>query len=169
MTADRRKAVADKLAAENIYQVDYIRGSVGIMAALPIAYGLLTWFVGDALWSGSPVYATALAVPWAPQSWGTLFIALGVALLVCVRRRHFAMITTVSLISALVFATFMVSFGMEFFDSRNPSTLPPALNGGTLSLLMMNLTRHGIKMRQTNRLYAARTRACNAASCEQDD
>lgn len=168
MTADRRKVVADKLAAENIYQVDYIRGSVGILAVLPIVYGLLTWFVGDALWSGSPVYSTALSVPGAPQSWGTLFIILGVALLICVRRRHFAMITGVSLVAALVFSTFMVSFGMEYFDSGNPSTLPPAFNWGTLSLLMLNLTRHGVKMRQTNRLYAQRSRACNEA-CEQDD
>lgn len=153
MTSERRRALADRLFAEHIYKTDYIRGSVGLLAALPILYGLMTWIFGDDLWSGSEVYRTAMTTPGAPQSWGTLFIATGLTLLVCAARRRYTAVMVVSIVTALVLGMFMVMFGAEYAIRRNESALPPALAWGVFSLLFLNLCRLASKLRKLESLY----------------
>lgn len=153
MTTERRQALADRLLAEHIYHVDYIRGTIGLLAVLPIIYGLLTWVFPDELWSGSEVYNTALSVPGAPQSWGVAFVSLGVTLLLCAFKRCYRATMAVSLLIALVLGMFMVTFGTEYYLRHNESSLPPALAWGVFSLLFLNLYRLASKMRHLDESY----------------
>lgn len=154
MTQERRRALANRLLAESIYQTDYIRGTIGLLATLPTLYGLMTWFFGDDLWAGSEVYKTALTVPAAPQSWGTLFIAIGVTLYICAAKKRHRLTMTVSLITALMMGMFMVTFGVEYVARGNESALPPALGWGVFSLLLLNLWRLASKMNRLEKDYA---------------
>lgn len=153
MTAEQRKQVADRVYAEHIYAEDYIRGSIGLMAVLPVLYGLATWWFGDDLWSGSEVYKTALSVPGAPQSWGSVFITVGLTLLICAVRRNHTAVMVVTVTAALVMSMFMVSFTTEFVVSGNESAIPPAIAWLVFSLLFLNLSRLALKMRTMPRDY----------------
>lgn len=153
MTADRRKALADRLFAEHIYTRDYIRADITLFSLLPTGYGALTWIFGDDLWSGSEVYKTALSAPGAPQSWGTLFVALGVTLAVMAARRRYRVVAVVSAATSLMMALFMVMFVTEYVARSNESALPPALAWAVFSLLLLNLSRLGLKMSRLERAY----------------
>lgn len=155
MTEEQRSQLADRLFAEHIYQVDYIRGSIGLLAGLPVVYGVLTLIWGQELWAESPIYATALTVPYAPQSWGSTFIVLGTALLALAFRRRYLAVAWVSMALALVQGMFMVMFATEFFGSDNESALPPALIYAVLALLLLNLWRLGTKMHRLDRVYSS--------------
>lgn len=146
MTRQRRQELADYLLAEHTFHLDYIRGEVGMLSLLPIGYGILTWIFGEQLWAGSAVYRTALSMPGAPQSWGTLFIALGATLMVCGLRLRYRVVRVVAVGAALVLALFMVMFLTEYFTTGNASALPPALAWAVFSLLLLNMARHAVKM-----------------------
>ena len=151
MTADERKQLADRMMAEHMVHQAFIRGSIGLLSLLPILYGLLTWVFGDDLWSGSEIYATALTVPGAPQSWGTIFLVLGLVLMTGALRVHLRLVAWVSLLTALILATFMVMFGVEYLARQNESSLPPALAWGVFSLLFLNLWWLAHKMDRISR------------------
>lgn len=153
MTAEQREAVAARIYAEHLYQVDFVRGSIGLMALLPILYGIATWWFGDDLWSGSEVYKTAMGVPGAPQSWGSVFMAVGLTLMLCAVRRNYTAVEIVSGVAALVMSMFMISFGTEFVVSGNESAIPPAIAWLVFSLLFLNLARLALKMRRLPRDY----------------
>lgn len=153
MTSARRQALADRLLAEHIYTTDYIRGSIGLLAVLPILYGILTFAAGDDLWAGSAVYQTAMAVPGAPQSWGSVFAAVGSLQMFCAFRRHYRLVKFVSIVAALLLGMFMVSFGAEYCLRSNESALPPALAWGVFSMLFLNVSRLAGKMSRLEREY----------------
>jgi hypothetical protein len=153
MTKARRQALADRLLAEHIYKTDFVRGTIGLLAVLPILYGILTWTVGMDLWAGSEVYRTALTVPGAPQSWGSLFLVLGGLQMFCAFKRHYRLTQWVALAAALMIGMFMVTFGAEYWFRSNESALPPALGWGVFSVMYLNIARYGAKMSRLDAEY----------------
>lgn len=158
MTDQRRKALADRLQAEHIYHVDYVRGTIALLALLPVLYGVLTWTAGDDLWAGTDIYHTALRMPGAPQSWGTIFMVIGVTLMVCSVRRKYRLVMWVSIVAALVMGMFMITFGTQYVITSNEAALPPAIAWGIFSLLFFNLWRMASKMHTLESVYRAQNR-----------
>lgn len=151
MTEAELRALFARLEAEYYRQLDFIRTAGFLLGLLPLIYGILTWVFGDALWTGSQLYRTALEVPGAPQSWGTVFIVMGA--LTCLSSFWFRPKLTASatLGSALVLASFMFSFGWSAYQHESLSALPPTVVYGILSLLFFALARLAWKSRGTGR------------------
>lgn len=148
MALNAQEELIDNLVAEYILYVEYIRMSTAVMSLLPVSYGILTFVFGDDLWGSSPVYSTALRVPWAPQSWGLLFFALGVVNVWCaVRRRHTG--TAVCSVSiAVVMAMFMMTFLTETVVNHYISGVPPALVYAVFACAFLNRARLAWSMRR---------------------
>lgn len=141
MSQAERLALADKLAAEYTRLIDFVRTATVLLGLLPLMYGGLTWFYGDSLWAGSLAYGTALSVPWAPQSWGTMFIVVGVVIIGAARRGHRKCIAISTLVGALMLSMFMVTFLTEVFSNGKEGAWPPALVYGVMSLLFLARSR----------------------------
>lgn len=147
MTHDERIELGSRVYAEYMLLQDFKRTVTALIALLPIFYGLLTFVFGDALWASSPVYRSALQVPYAPESWGTAFVALGVGLLVSIRKGWHRWAAATSLATALTLAVFMVSFGIEAVRNTTLSALPPAMIYGIFSLLFLARARLSFAVR----------------------
>lgn len=154
MTPEGRKDLADFLLAEYIYRIDFIRGSIFVIGLLPLLYGISTWVFGMDLWSGSEVYNTALALPGAPQSWGSMFVSIGAGLVFCSFKRHLRVLRVAALAGALIMGMFMVTFSVEYYWRRNESAIPPALAWMIFSLMFFNLWRYASKMRTLEKVYS---------------
>lgn len=138
---------AVSLARQFEHQREALRFCCWIVAGLPILYGIATWLFGTSLWASSPVYTNALSVPGAPQSWGTVFIVLGVASIVCWERRACRIGAVVGMITSLVLACFMASFVLVGVQLHMPMAASPAISYGLFSLLYMNGARLAWKSR----------------------
>lgn len=132
--ADLNKA-ATCVAAQFEAQRDVIRFGAWVLSLLPILYGVATWVFGVQMWAHSDVYSRALAVPGAPQSWGTAFIVLGVANLVSFERQAYVWDAAVSLALALSMACFMASFVLAGFGLHLPMAVSPAISYGVFALM----------------------------------
>lgn len=141
MSAEDRLALADKLAAEYTRHINYIRTQTVLLGLLPVFYGLLTFIYGDALWGGSIVYRTALTVPYAPESWGVAFMALGTGVIIFAGVRYQVLLAASCILTALVLSMFMVTFLTEVVLGNNMSGLPPGVVYGIFSLSFMNRAR----------------------------
>lgn len=128
---------------------DSIRVSTWLIGMLPIVYGILTWTFGDALWAASPVYRTALAMPYAPQSWGVAFITMGVATIWFAERKAYRADMWACLTTAFVLAGFMASFLIVAVEDHTLAALPPTVVYALFALLFMNRARLAWKSRQT--------------------
>lgn len=137
MSQAERLALADKLAAEYTRLLDFTRTATVLLGLLPLIYGGLTWVYGDNLWANVEVYGTALTVPWAPQSWGALFIALGAGTIVSARMGRRRCIAGFTLASALLLAMFMVTFVTEAIKDSSPAALALSTVYGVVSLLFL--------------------------------
>lgn len=126
---------AHRVAEQFEAQRDVIRYGSWILALFPVLYGVATWVFGTKLWATSAVYTHALAVPGAPQSWGTLFAALGVASIVAFERKAHRWDAGISLALALAMACFMTSFVLAGFMPHLPMAVSPAISYGIFSLL----------------------------------
>ncbi|AGT12917.1 hypothetical protein KAYACHO_13 [Mycobacterium phage KayaCho] len=141
MSQAERLILADQLAAEHTRLLDFVRTATVLLGLLPLLYGGLTWLYGDALWAGNIVYGTALAVPWAPQSWGLAMIVLGLGVIVSERMDRRRCVCIFTMLTALMLSMFMVTFLVEVIANENVSALPPALVYGVVSLLFMARAR----------------------------
>lgn len=141
MSQNDRMALADRLAAEHIRQLDYIRTQTVLFGLLPAIYGVLTFVFGDELWAGGVVYRTALQIPFAPQSWGVVFLIMGTGTIACAWLNMQMALACVSLATALVLSMFMVTFFTEVVVSHNLSGLPPGVVYMVFSLSFMNRAR----------------------------
>jgi hypothetical protein len=141
MSEDQLHTLALKVDAAFIRREDYIRTQTVLLALLPTIYGALTFVFGDDLWAGSGVYRTALQVPWSPQSWGLLFVTLGLGTIVTARRKMQRTIIGFTLTTALVLSMFMVTFLAEAIGNDAIGALPPAVVYGVFSLSFMNRAR----------------------------
>lgn len=141
MSEQERLALADKLAAEYTRHIDYIRTQTVLFGLLPVFYGLLTFWFGDDLWGGSIVYRTALAVPYAPESWGVVFTVLGGGVILFASWRRQRALAAWCMLTALVLSMFMVTFLTEWLGNADPSGLPPGVVYGIFSLSFMNRAR----------------------------
>jgi hypothetical protein len=121
--------------------VDFLRTVTVLLGLIPFTYGGLTWLFGIGPWIGSPIYATALAVPYAPQSWGTVFLLLGIATIVSgLTGRHRCVLVS-TILTALALSMFMVTFAEAAMLSSGAVGLPPAVVYGVLSLLFLTRAR----------------------------
>ena len=148
MTPEERRSIGERARREYILQVDYVRTSTVMLGLLPFLYGILTWVFGDDLWSTSPVYRTALAVPGAPQTWGTAFIVLGVLTVWFSGHRNHRGTAVVTAMTALVLASFMISFLIEGYRSWTAGALPPAVVYGVFSILFFSRARLSWELRK---------------------
>lgn len=148
MTDKERQAAGERLIREYTLHLDFIRTSTVLLGLLPVLYGILTWVFGDALWATSPVYRTALTVPLAPQSWGTVFIALGVLTVWFSGHRNHRGSAVVTALTALVLASFMVSFLIEGLRSQTIGVMPPAVVYGIFSVLFLSRSRLSWELRK---------------------
>lgn len=80
MTLDDRRDPVEALLAS-------VRTAGILYGVFAVGYGLLTVVFGDALW-GSGAYGLAQKIPAAPQSWGVVFAAFGIGILVGMRVRR---------------------------------------------------------------------------------
>ena len=128
-------------------QRETLRFHAWITGALPVLYGVATWVFGTSLWASSPVYTHALAVPGAPQSWGTVFIVLGVASIVAFERRQHRASAIVDMLTSLVLACFMAAFVLAGFKLHLPMAASHAISYGLFALLYMNTARLSWKSR----------------------
>jgi hypothetical protein len=131
-------ALAGRLADEHGRLVDYMRTATVLLGLIPFVYGVLTWSFGINLWSGSVVYQTALGIPGAPQSWGTLFLILGAGVIVASFRGRNKLIGAFALATALILSVFMVTFLAVAIRQGEETALPPSVVYGVLSLLFLN-------------------------------
>lgn len=141
MDQEERLALADTLAGEYTRLLDFTRTATVLLGLLLLMYGGLTWLYGVRLWAGNEVYEMALAVPWSPQSWGTLFIVLGLGTIVSARRGRRRCIAWFTTGTALMLAMFMVTFLTEALVKDKVSALPLALVYGVVSLLFLTRAR----------------------------
>lgn len=154
MDQEERLALADTLAGEYTRLLDFTRTATVLLGLLPLMYGGLTWLYGVRLWAGNEVYETTLAVlavPWSPQSWGTLFIVLGLGTIVSARRGRRRCIAGFTTGTALMLAMFMVTFLTEVLVKDKVSALPPALVYGVVSLLFLTRARLAWSGRRSRR------------------
>ena len=128
-------------------QRETLRFSAWLTGGLPVLYGIATWLFGTSLWASSSVYTHALAVPGAPQSWGTVFIVLGVASIVTFERRQQRAAAVIDMLAAFVLAAFMASFILAGFKLHLPMAVSPAISYGVFALLYMDLARLAWKSR----------------------
>lgn len=148
MTREEQLAAGERVAREYTLHLDYIRTSTVLLGLLPFFYGILTWIFGDALWSQSQVYRTALAVPGAPQSWGAAFIAMGVLTVWFSGHRNHRGAAIVTALTALVLASFMVAFLIEGWRSHTIGVMPPACVYGIFSVLFLARSRLSWSLRK---------------------
>ena len=137
MSQEERLELADKLAADHTRLIDYVRTTTVLLGLLPVIYGGLTWLYGEGLWTISSIYATAMTVPGAPQSWGGLFIVVGTGVIVSAARRRKKCIAAFTLLAALILSMFMASFLTEWVTNDVTGALPPAVVYGVVSLLFL--------------------------------
>lgn len=145
---DPLDTAASAIVRQHQALADYVRISTWLIGILPIAYGGMTWIFGDDLWSSSPIYRTALSVPYAPQSWGTTFIVLGVLSILLAELRYYAMDAVCCMAMAVILASFMVAFMAEAIGHHLIGALPPATIYALFSLLFMIRARLSWKFRR---------------------
>lgn len=117
---------------------EYVRFSTFLISSLPVIYGILTWVFGSALWAGSPVYRHALQVPLAPQSWGTVFIVLGVLSVWFGETRRYRALAVTSILLALTLGMFMFTFALSAFSTHTLAGIPPAVVYGIFAMAFLN-------------------------------
>jgi hypothetical protein len=130
-----------QLAVDHARLADFARAATTLLGLMPVLYGVLTWIFGDRIWGGNPVYGTAMQLPGAPQTWGAAFFILGMGTLISARTGHDRLIIWFTAPTAVVFASFMVTFLVEAVRHNNPSALAPATVYAVLSLLLMARAR----------------------------
>jgi len=126
-------------------QLTYIRVQTGLLGLLPAVYGTLTFIFGGRLWdlgrdSGN-AYATAMTVPYAPQSWGTVFVVVGVGMVYSAWSHRRKPLVVFSLGGALLSATFMMTFLADLINGQRVSVLPAAAVYTVLALMFLNRAR----------------------------
>lgn len=116
----------------------FSRAVTFVLGAIAIGYGTLTFTFGASLWHGpSPVYGTALSVPYAPQSWGVVAIAAGLCVVVGQWIGQHRIIITGAVSMTLWFLFFAVSFFRDVIKSDLPFGAPGILIYGALCVLMV--------------------------------
>ncbi|QGF20290.1 hypothetical protein SEA_SIXAMA_111 [Gordonia phage Sixama] len=131
---DLRELVADGEA--------YIHGNTVIMYAFPIAYGVMTFIFGDALWGAGTVYDTAQNIPGAPQTWGAYTFICGLMILYGTRtkikdRRALYILVGCGLQS--IWSTFFaLTFIIDCIDFATPLGATGALIHSTLLYFYAN-------------------------------
>lgn len=128
-----------RLAREREKRDDYVKAETVFVALFPLAYGLLTFVFSNALWNPLGVHANALRVPGAPESWGALFIVLSAAVMWFALRGRQRGTVIACLVSALVYATFMVI--VLTAEVAFPRTLGQATVYCVFALLFLNRAR----------------------------
>ncbi|WNM66938.1 hypothetical protein SEA_DEVONTE__18 [Mycobacterium phage Devonte] len=141
MTGAELQRLADRVADEYTTLLDFARTVTALISALPVVYGVLTLVVGQPLWAGSPAYTAALRVPHAPQSWGMVFVVIGIGLLISEWRRSHLWMSVFTVATALVLGMFMVAFGTAVIEHGILGGLPPTVVYGILSLLFLARAR----------------------------
>lgn len=142
MTREERLAQADRLAARMDRLETFAQAATMLLALIPIAYGVLTWIYGAQLWSDSTAYSTALSTPFAPQSWGTIFMVSGLTVVWSGWRDHARCVMLSTGTSAFILAMFMSMFVTEFVQHPDKEgALPPALVYAVLSMLFLARAR----------------------------
>lgn len=116
----------------------FSRAVTFVLGAIALGYGVLTFAFGAALWHGpSPVYGTALSVPYAPQSWGAVAAVAGI----CVIAGQWTGVHRVILLGTAVmivwFLFFAGSFALDIAESGTPFGSPGVLIYSALCLLMV--------------------------------
>ncbi|MCV7424345.1 hypothetical protein H7K45_27740 [Mycobacterium yunnanensis] len=141
MTPEERDELAGRLLAEYTRHVDYVRASTVLISLLPTLYGIFTFVWGQAVWSTNTIYRTALDVPGAPQSWGLMFVTLGVSTMVLAAKCKHLAVTVTTVITSVVLASFMVSFLIESWRAASLYGIPPAVVYGIFAVAFLNRSR----------------------------
>ena len=129
-------------------QQDTLRLNAWVIGALPVLYGIMTWVFGQRLWSGSSAYMHALSVHGAPQTWGTVFLVLGVISIAAHETKRYTTDAVSCALLAIVLAMFMASFiTAGFVLGDNVSTASPALSYAIFSVLFLGRARLAWKSR----------------------
>lgn len=122
-------------------QREALRLNAWLIGLLPVLYGISTWIFGARLWSDSSLFAHALVVPGAPQSWGTAFIVLGVGSIVSAERSWHRADAAFCVLTALLLAVFMSAFVLSGVVYHLVTAVPPIISYGLFSLLYLGRSR----------------------------
>lgn len=137
--------LADAFAKTVEPQLEYTRVQTLLLGLLPTVYGTLTFIFGGRLWDlgqdSGTAYSTAMTLPHAPQSWGALFLVIGLGMIIAAWKHHRRCLVVFSMGGALLCATFMMTFLGDLLRSDRVSVLPAAAVYFVLSLMFLNRAR----------------------------
>lgn len=122
---------------------DFIRHVTVVLGLLSVGYGALTFIFGDFLWASGEkgAYQAALSVPLAPQSWGTVAVAMGIIILWA----EFAEKYKVKAIALLLQGFWCFVFASFFFydcvDQKSAFAAPAILLWGAFGVVYIGRCR----------------------------
>lgn len=121
-----------------------------VLGLIPLAYGICTFIFGDELWLGRlgtaiktipgeyGVYETAYQVPFAPESWGTVFVLFGLTTLVSALKGWGKLVMASTMASGFIFLFFALSFVTDAFSNHSAPAWPPSIIYVGLAVLCVN-------------------------------
>lgn len=136
---------AEAFVRQAEYRREFIVTQTVFLSLLPLLYSTAIFVWGDRLWRAGmaepTVYATALDLPNAPESWGVFFALCGFGCLISLFTHHDRALAGISALSALILASFMVAFVSDFVRYDTPLAIPGSIVYCILSLSFFNLAR----------------------------
>ena len=108
---------------------DYARGSAIAHAMFLILYGVITYVHMNTLWVGTRVHDTISQLPYAPKSWGTLSILIGVSIFVGLAKHNERVVGWSCFLGAVWCLVFAVAFLVDYVQDDSP---PIALVGALI-------------------------------------
>ncbi|QNL30142.1 membrane protein [Gordonia phage Mariokart] len=145
MTPDEARREVEQLVRQSEARREFIVAQTVYLALAPILYSVAIFIYGERLWrvagTDIAVYRTAMELPNAPESWGSLFMILGVGCLVALWRRNDRWLAALAAVTAIVVCSFMVAFASDFVRFSAPQALPGAIIYGVIGLSFFNLSR----------------------------
>ena len=106
--------------------VDYARGNTLMHAAFLVIYGIITYAYMSTLWMGTRVHDTISQLPYAPESWGTPAILIGLVIFIGTYRNSERLVSIGCFFGAVWCLIFAAAFLVDFIQD---DTTPIALTG----------------------------------------
>ncbi|UQT02116.1 membrane protein [Gordonia phage Axumite] len=145
MSPDETRREVERLVRQSEYRREFIVTQTVFLSLAPILYSIAIFTYGDRLWrvknTDLAVYRTAMELPNAPESWGTLFLTLGLGCLLALFTKHDRSLSVIAAATAVVTSSFMVAFASDYVRFDAPQALPGAIIYGAVGLSFFNLAR----------------------------
>lgn len=105
-----------RLQPDDITVRDTVQDTTMWLATWCVAYGLVTFIGGEPFWS-QPSYRTALQVPYSPESWAVVLVAVGVGMFTAMWIGQTRLMSYSLFLGMLWNFFFAYSFANEFYQT----------------------------------------------------